>query len=133
LDFTHNRLLRCYDRIVAESHDVKPHRTKRRFTRSIFLAGMVVDRAIDLDHQARFGAVEIHNEAVKRLLAAEPESPGLTAAQCRPQNGFGRRRLPAHALGFNLRHSATPAVRVRRLEAMLTIPSSRAGSTRHVP
>jgi len=53
-----------------------------------FLHG--VDVTVYLHNQASLGAVEVHDEAVDGMLAAEVEVVELSAAQVLPQFGFGR-------------------------------------------
>ncbi len=60
---------------------------------------LIVHSAIHFDNQPSFGAIEVDDEAVNWMLAAETESADLPAPKSPPQDVFRWRRVSAHETG----------------------------------
>jgi hypothetical protein len=65
-----------------------------------------MDVPVELHHEPERRAVEVHDEAMQDVLAAEPETEQATIAEKRPRVALGRRRLPTKLSreGDSLRH-----------------------------
>jgi hypothetical protein len=76
---------------IREPHHAVSGRGQDRFTLCIVVPLRRMDRAIELDREATFGAAEVDHKWANRMLPAELQPIQATTAQFFPQEVLSRR------------------------------------------
>ena len=88
--------------VVLDSHHPLAERREPRLAGCVLGFSNFMDRAVDFDNQLTLGAIEIDDEPVHWMLAAEAESTQSLGTERFPKNGLGRSGLMAHPSGMGL-------------------------------
>jgi hypothetical protein len=89
-----------------------------------------VDRSVDLEDQAQFGAVEVHNETPDDMLAAKLEAEAVAVSENPPGEPFRSGLIPSQLLRERCLDASTASLashdgKVRSLHALALIASMR--------